>query len=153
MRSAGPEKPWSRRSTVGGDGSIEHADVLDAYVDRLLEGFSGPALRIGWDAGNMFARQPLDQCLHHRPRRAIAGIPADAQRRTGKSLQQAIDIGVEHIGMVDATLTSDPVRRRRHRADRLNLLAIKWRARRHEFEAIVIGGIMAAGYLYPAIRF
>jgi phosphomannomutase len=35
-----------------GGGSIDNADVLGAYVDRLLEGFSGPPLRVGWDAGN-----------------------------------------------------------------------------------------------------
>ena len=54
--------------------------------------------------------------------------------------------------MFDAAAATQPIRRRRRATDVLNLISIKWRARRHEFEAIVIGGIMAAGYLYPAIR-
>ncbi|WP_420145764.1 phosphoglucomutase/phosphomannomutase PgmG [Sphingobium sp.] len=35
-----------------GKGSYEHAPVMDAYVARLMQGFDGPACRIGWDAGN-----------------------------------------------------------------------------------------------------
>ena len=44
-----------------------------------------------------------------------------------------------------------PVGRRRHAAQRLNLFAVKWRAAQYKFEAIIIGGVMAAGYLYAAI--
>lgn len=33
-------------------GAVEQVAVFDAYVDRLLQEFSGPPLRIGWDAGN-----------------------------------------------------------------------------------------------------
>lgn len=35
-----------------GAGSAESLDVIDAYVDRLIEGFTGGEYRIGWDAGN-----------------------------------------------------------------------------------------------------
>jgi len=35
-----------------GSGSVSDEDVMDRYVDRLLEGFDGGAFRIGWDAGN-----------------------------------------------------------------------------------------------------
>jgi len=35
-----------------GSGSIRDEEVMDRYVDRLLEGFDGGAFRIGWDAGN-----------------------------------------------------------------------------------------------------
>src|SRR5918998_5786353 len=45
-----------RRCAAGewseGEGKVEEADVLDAYVDRLVEDFQGGAFRIGWDAGN-----------------------------------------------------------------------------------------------------
>src|SRR4051795_4526179 len=45
-----------RRSASGqwsdGSGSVEEVDIREAYVSRLLEGFSGNAYRIGWDAGN-----------------------------------------------------------------------------------------------------
>ncbi|MEZ5743095.1 MAG: phosphomannomutase, partial [Sphingomonadaceae bacterium] len=41
-----------------GEGTVEDRDVLDAYVNRLIEGLDGldthavNGLRIGWDAGN-----------------------------------------------------------------------------------------------------
>jgi phosphomannomutase len=45
-----------RRSAAGawteGHGSSEPLDILDAYVDRLTQDFSGRGYRIGWDPGN-----------------------------------------------------------------------------------------------------
>ena len=35
-----------------GAGTIEQADVLDAYAGHLLSGYAGGAYRIAWDAGN-----------------------------------------------------------------------------------------------------
>ena len=35
-----------------GAGTVSDADVMDLYVDRLVEDFDGGAFRIGWDAGN-----------------------------------------------------------------------------------------------------
>ncbi|MFA5988231.1 MAG: phosphomannomutase/phosphoglucomutase [Sphingomonas sp.] len=35
-----------------GTGGVSEADIIDAYVARLVEGFGGGAYRIGWDAGN-----------------------------------------------------------------------------------------------------
>lgn len=35
-----------------GAGSARELDVADRYAARLVEGFAGPALRVGWDAGN-----------------------------------------------------------------------------------------------------
>jgi len=35
-----------------GSGSVSDEEVMDRYVDRLLEGFDGGPFRIGWDAGN-----------------------------------------------------------------------------------------------------
>lgn len=49
----------------GGEGSHEQADVFDAYVDRLLEGFGGGAVRVGWDAGNG-AAGPVVEALAKR---------------------------------------------------------------------------------------
>lgn len=43
---------------VDGQGSVETRDVLNAYVDRMLEGLNGldlealGSLRVGWDSGN-----------------------------------------------------------------------------------------------------
>ena len=35
-----------------GTGSVSDEDIIDRYVQRLLQGFDGSAFRIGWDAGN-----------------------------------------------------------------------------------------------------
>jgi phosphomannomutase len=35
-----------------GRGGASDADIMDAYVDRLMQNFDGGAFRIGWDAGN-----------------------------------------------------------------------------------------------------
>jgi phosphomannomutase len=50
-----------------GQGSVEEVDVRGAYVDRLLEGFSGNAFRIGWDAGNGAAGPILDMLVERLP--------------------------------------------------------------------------------------
>jgi phosphomannomutase len=60
-----------RRSAAGqwssGNGTIEEVDIRQAYVDRLLEGFSGNAFRIGWDAGNGAAGPILDMMVERLP--------------------------------------------------------------------------------------
>ena len=43
-----------------GAGSVSETVVIDAYVERLLEGFDGGAFRIGWDAGNGAAGPALE---------------------------------------------------------------------------------------------
>lgn len=50
-----------------GSGSLEQVDVREAYVDRLLEGFSGKPYRIGWDAGNGAAGPILDMLVDRLP--------------------------------------------------------------------------------------
>ncbi len=60
-----------RRSASGhwseGHGTTEEVDVREAYVNRLLEGFSGKAYRIGWDAGNGAAGPILDMLVDRLP--------------------------------------------------------------------------------------
>jgi phosphomannomutase len=60
-----------RRSAAGdwttGTGSTEEVDIREAYVNRLLEGFSGRAFRIGWDAGNGAAGPILDMLVERLP--------------------------------------------------------------------------------------
>ena len=60
-----------RRSASGdwteGTGTTEEVDVREAYVNRLLEGFSGKAFRIGWDAGNGAAGPILDMLVDSLP--------------------------------------------------------------------------------------
>ena len=60
-----------RRAASGhwfdGNGTVEEVDLREAYVDRLLEGFSGGAFRIGWDAGNGAAGPVLDMLVERLP--------------------------------------------------------------------------------------
>jgi phosphomannomutase len=60
QRSAGGH--WTE-----GTGTIEEVDIREAYVNRLLEGFSGNAYRIGWDAGNGAAGPILDMLVDRLP--------------------------------------------------------------------------------------
>ena len=50
-----------------GGGTIEEVDIREAYVNRLLEGFSGKPFRIGWDAGNGAAGPILDMLVERLP--------------------------------------------------------------------------------------
>jgi phosphomannomutase len=50
-----------------GNGATEEVDIREAYVDRLLEGFSGKSFRIGWDAGNGAAGPILDMLVERLP--------------------------------------------------------------------------------------
>ncbi len=56
------EGDWSE-----GQGKVEEADVIDAYVDALLKGFDGKAYRIGWDAGNGAAGPIVEQLIKRLP--------------------------------------------------------------------------------------
>lgn len=50
-----------------GSGAVEDADILDSYVDRLLQGFDGASFRIGWDAGNGAAGPTLEKLTAKLP--------------------------------------------------------------------------------------
>jgi phosphomannomutase len=50
-----------------GSGTVEEVDIREAYVNRLLEDFSGKAFRIGWDAGNGAAGPVLDMLVERLP--------------------------------------------------------------------------------------
>jgi len=56
------EGRWSE-----GNGTVEEVDIREAYVNRLLEGFSGKPYRIGWDAGNGAAGPILDMLVEQLP--------------------------------------------------------------------------------------
>ena len=53
---------WSQ-----GAGTIEEVDIREAYVNRLLQDFSGKPFRIGWDAGNGAAGPILDMLVERLP--------------------------------------------------------------------------------------
>jgi len=50
-----------------GRGSVRDEEVLERYVERLLEGYDGGAFRIGWDAGNGAAGPALERLTAKLP--------------------------------------------------------------------------------------
>jgi phosphomannomutase len=52
---------------IEGNGTVEEVDIREAYVNRLLEGFSGQGYRVGWDAGNGAAGPILDMLVERLP--------------------------------------------------------------------------------------
>ena len=50
-----------------GHGSVEQVDILDAYVDRLVQDFQGGEFRVGWDAGNGAAGPALEKLITKLP--------------------------------------------------------------------------------------
>ncbi|MBN8845530.1 MAG: phosphomannomutase/phosphoglucomutase [Sphingomonadales bacterium] len=50
-----------------GEGTSQSLDIVDAYVDRLVEGFAGGAFRIGWDAGNGAAGTVIEKLTARLP--------------------------------------------------------------------------------------
>ena len=53
-----------------GAGSVRDEDVMERYVERLLQGFDGGAYRIGWDAGNGAAGPVVERLVEAPARRA-----------------------------------------------------------------------------------
>src|SRR3546814_20853361 len=72
-----------------GIGEVTAADIMDQYVDRLLEGYDGGAFRIAWDTGNG-AAGPAGEKL-------TAKWPGEHVDRTsvvrGKGVQLSVDLG------------------------------------------------------------
>ena len=60
-----------RMAAVGdweeGSGEVSDAEVLDLYVERLLQDFDGGAYRIGWDAGNGAAGPAVEKLTARLP--------------------------------------------------------------------------------------
>ncbi|QGP79609.1 phosphoglucomutase/phosphomannomutase PgmG [Sphingobium sp. CAP-1] len=50
-----------------GAGRVETIAILDAYAARLVQGFDGPACRIGWDAGNGAAGPVVERLVQRLP--------------------------------------------------------------------------------------
>ncbi len=60
-----------RRAAAGaysdGNGMAETRDVLDAYVDRLVQDFRGKGYRVGWDPGNGAAGPAVEKLVKKLP--------------------------------------------------------------------------------------
>lgn len=50
-----------------GRGRVENRAMMDAYVDRLMQGFDGPVCRVGWDAGNGAAGPAVERLTQLLP--------------------------------------------------------------------------------------
>jgi phosphomannomutase len=50
-----------------GTGASHSIDILDRYVDRLIEGFGGTATRVGWDCGNGAAGPAVEKLVKRLP--------------------------------------------------------------------------------------
>jgi len=109
-----------------GEGSIEDIDIQDAYVDRLLQDYSGPRdLKIVWDAGNgatgeilrrMTAKLPGEHHLlfdeidgrfpNHHPDPTVPENLVDLQKAVaefGADLGIGFDGDGDRIGAIDGT--------------------------------------------------
>jgi len=58
---------------LGGSGTVETLEVMDAYIDRMLEALDGidtaalSSLKVGWDAGNGAAGPALEKLVARLP--------------------------------------------------------------------------------------
>src|SRR5690554_153915 len=107
--------------------------------------------------GEMFPGQSLHKRVEHRPCSAVSGVPPDPQLadtcrvEVGKSAKQSVDVVVEHVELLDRSRPIVPVTLCRKPADRLDVLPEERPSLKDHLEAIVVGGIMTAGYLNSAI--
>jgi phosphomannomutase len=106
-----------------GEGSVSDADVMDLYVDRLVEDFDGGAFRIGWDAGNGSGGEVVERLVkklpgehyllytevdgrfpNHHPDPTVEANLADLKRlvaEKGLDFGIALDGDADRIGAID----------------------------------------------------
>ena len=104
----------------------------------------------------VLAGQQRDELFDDSARCAIASIPADAERRpirlgSIETLDQPRDIIVQDRVIADRAGTLFPVAFFGKLGQILDIGAKKWRVGKDHLEAVILGGIMAAGYLNAAI--
>src|SRR3546814_3827227 len=92
----------------------------------------------------MLTRQQLGELLDHGSGGAIAGIPTDTKGSAVKILQQPLDIPVHDVDAFRSRSAFVPVAFGRHPAQFLDVSAEEGSVLKDHFEAVVIGGIMAA---------
>ncbi|MBV9529412.1 phosphoglucomutase/phosphomannomutase PgmG [Sphingomonas sp.] len=100
-----------------GTGTTEEVDIREAYVDRLLEGYSGKPFHVGWDAGNGAGGPILDMLLdrlpgqHHAIYTAVDGtfpnhhpdptVEANLEDLKRLVLDRELDFGIAFDGDAD----------------------------------------------------
>ena len=105
----------------------------------------------------MFARKLIDQQFQRRPGSAVSGVPANPQPvqaspvDASEPLDQPGNIGGKHFPPLVASASVSPVPDAGQPAKLLNVRPEKRPAHEYHLEGIVIGGIVAAGYLNAAL--
>jgi len=60
-----------RRAAAGdwdeGEGEVSSVEIIDRYVDRLVQNFTGQAFRIGWDNGNGAGGEVIEKLVKKLP--------------------------------------------------------------------------------------
>ena len=126
---------------------------LDSRVGMMIGKF---AVDFGMEK-MMLSGQPLDQLFKSGSGRPVAGIPTDANtlQRLGidpvECGNHARDVFVDDVAIFDRACTVAPFAGSRTPAKLLDVRAEKRTALKDHLEAIVIGGIVAAGYLNAAV--
>ncbi|RZF65313.1 phosphomannomutase/phosphoglucomutase [Sphingomonas populi] len=149
-----------------GAGTVTDADVLDAYVDRLMVGYTGGAYRIGWDTGNGASGPVIERLVkrlpgeHHLLFTAVDGTfpnhhpdPSEAENLadlTALVVRERLDFGFafdgdgDRIGAIDAqgrVLAGDQI------------LAVLAEPVLHDLPgATIIGDVKMSGALFDRIR-
>ena len=106
----------------------------------------------------VFARQARSELFERGPGGTIARVPADLEPGQCRSVdpieccKHAIDIGIEHVAILVRARTVGPFSCRPSPAQFLDIGSEERTPLENHLEAIVIGGIMAAGYLDSAIH-
>ena len=90
-----------RRSAAGdwtdGSGETEEVHVREAYVDRLVEGFSGKDFRVGWDAGNGAAGPVLDELIQRLPGQHYAIFTTVDGRFPNHHPDPTVETNLDHL--------------------------------------------------------
>ena len=123
---------------------------------RLDSGVGMMIRKLAVDIGKqqmMLTREELDELLDHRSRGAVAGVPADpiaAARIAGKETR---DIRVDDRDIGHGAVAGRPVARPGQPSEIGDVIAKKRRMTKYHLEAVILGGIVAAGYVDAAIHF
>ncbi len=128
--------------------------LLDSGIGVMIGKF---AIDIGKQQV-MFARKTRGELFERGTGRAVPRVPTDleAGKRGGidpvKRFQHPIDIGIDDIAVLDRSRAVDPFARTAPAAELLDVRPEKRPPLKHHLEAVVIGGVVAAGYLDAAIH-
>ncbi len=129
----------------------EPLQVFEVGFDRRVRMVVGEgAVDLGVDRV-MLAWQAVQQHVEDRPGGAVAGVPADVERLAREALEQPRDIGFANVDLLGGAVAVGPVAGGGALADALDLLPEHGAALQQQFEAVVVGGVVASGDLDAAV--